>query len=312
MFLKHLINPKPSIIVFFIVFCIVFAFLPLIQFDFSVLFFHSYFPPLFVFLLALIAPFFLSTGLNNIVYEKNIIRKDNLVIGVIYILISSPFLSTVEAWGASFLLLFLFGFLVESYQKDLPFSQFYNASIILGCLTFFFPNLICLILILFIWGINYSNLNWRIIVTVFLGLLTPYCFYFVFLFITKTPFLFPNFFDFSLINFSYIEGLHFSKTIWLAILLLVTLFSFFELFVWLYKKSIKSRRTFITIIWFFIITILIAIYSSWEYFSFSLLPLAIIIGNYFVYTNKKGFANILFLLLVISSFYYKYMIHFNV
>ena len=67
-----------------------------------------------------------------------------------------------------------------------------------------------------------------------------------------------------------------------------------------------------TIIWFFIISIIIAAYSNWEYFYFTKIPLAIIISNYFVYTKSRRIANILFSLLVISSFYYKYMIVFNV
>jgi len=312
MFLKPLIHPKPSIILFFIVFCVLVVVSPLIQFEIAEVFNHSYLHPIIVFLLALVVPFFLSTGLNNIIYEKNIIRKDNLVIGVVFILISSPFINTVEVWISSFLLLFVFDFLVESYQKDLPFSQFYNASIILGALIFVYPNLIWLILLLIISGINYSNLSWRIIFTILLGLITPYLFCFVFVFVTEIPFVMPKWFSLSPVSFSIIQEIHLSIIIWLAILLLVVLFSFFELFMWLYKKSIKSRKTFMTIIWFFIISILIAVYSGWEYFYFSLLPLAIIIGNYFVYTKKRKIANILFFMLIISSFYYRYMIAFNV
>jgi hypothetical protein len=37
-------------------------------------------------------------------------------------------------------------------------------------------------------------------------------------------------------------------------------------------------------------------------------PLCIIIGNYFTYTKNRKVANLLFLLLVLSSFYYKYWI----
>ena len=312
MFLKHLINPKPSIILFFIIFCVLFGLLPLIQFRIDTVFTHSYLHPLIVLLMGISIPFFLSMGLNNIIYEKNIIRKENLVIGFVFILITSPFINTVEVWISSFLLLFLFNFLLESYQKDLPFSQFYNASIILGVTTFICPNLICLILLLVISGINYNNLNWRIIVIILLGGVTPYLFYFVFLFITDSPFIFPKILDFNQITFLVIDGAHLSKIVWIIILLLVVVFSFFELFTWLYKKSIRSRRTFMTIIWFFIISIIIAAYSNWEYFYFTKIPLAIIISNYFVYTKSRRIANILFSLLVISSFYYKYMIVFNV
>ena len=312
MFLKHLINPKPSIILLFFVFCFVFTVFPLLESDLSILFKHLHLSPLAILFSAIIIPFFLSTGLNNLIYEKNIIRKDNLVVGVIFILISCSFVNNISAWVSAFLMLFLFNFLLESYQKDIPFSQFYNASIILSTLTFIYPNLIYLTFLFIVSGINYSNLNWRIIFTILLGLITPYFFYFVFVFVTGITFVMPKFFNFSQISFSRIQEAHLSKQIWLTILLLVVLVSFFELFTWLYKKSIKSRKSFITIIWFFIISTLIAFYSGTEYFYFSLIPLAIIIANYFVYTKKRKIANLLFLLLVISSFYYKYMIVFNV
>ena len=311
MLLKTLINPKPSIILFFSVFCILFVFIPVIQFETTTIFNHSNLHPLIVLLIAIAAPFFLSTGLNNIIYEKNVIRKENIVISYVFILISSPFVNIVEAWVSSFALLFLFNFLIDSYQKDLPFSQFYNASIILGGLSFVYSNLIFLALLLIISGINYSNLNWRIIITILFGLLTPYLFYFVFVFLTETDFQIPTF-NLLQINLSIGETLHISKKIWIGILSVIILVSFIELFMWLYKKSIKSRRTFMTIIWFFVITLLIALYSNWEYFYFTLIPLSIIIGNYFVYTKNRLLANSLFLLLIISSLYYKYMIGFNV
>tara|TARA_B100000427_G_scaffold327683_1_gene338996 strand:- start:190 stop:1128 length:939 start_codon:yes stop_codon:yes gene_type:complete len=312
MFLKHLINPKPSIMIFFIIFCLLFAISPLVNLELSLIFRHNYLTPLIVFFLALIAPILLSIGLNNIVYENNIIRKENLVIGCVFILISCTFVNVVEAWIASFFLLFIFNFLVKSYQKDLPFSQFYNASFLLGVITFIYPNFIFLLFLLIISSINYSNLNWRIIITIFLGLGTPYFFYFVFVFLTDKTYLPFIGFDVAPISILAIYNAHLSKIIWLVVLLIVTLFSFFEIFIWLYKKSIKSRRTFMTIIWFFIITILVAIYSGSQYFYFSFLPLAIIIGNYFVYTKRRLIANSLFFLLLISSFYYRYMIVFNV
>ena len=76
MFLKHLINPKPTIILFFVVFCVVFISIPLINYDFNTIFINSNTPSYLVFFLGLTLPFFQGLGLNNLVYEKNIIRKD--------------------------------------------------------------------------------------------------------------------------------------------------------------------------------------------------------------------------------------------
>lgn len=311
MILKHLINPKPSIILFFIFFCVLFVVIPTINSDINTLFRHSNLNSFIVVFLAISAPFLISMGLNNIIYEKNIIRKENIVIGVVFVLLGAPFVNTVEAWLASFFLLFLFNYLVESYQKELPFSQFFNASMILGGATFLFPNLIFLVLLLIVSGVNYSNINLRIVIIIFLGLLTPYLFYFVFRYLLDLPVIFPKKIEIIVFNISVLSELDFSEIIWLVILTLVVFVSFVELFGWLYKKSIKSRRTFMTILWQVIIGFSIAIFSGREYFYFSLIPLAIIIGNYFVYTKKRKLANILFILFLISSIYYKYMIAFN-
>ena len=311
MFLKHLISPKPSIIFVFIFFCFIFGIFPAINGNLLSIYSLSYFHPIVLLILGLLIPFFLSLGLNNIIYEKNIIRKENLVIGFVFILITCPFVNTFEVWISSFLLLFLFNFLLESYQKELPFSQFFNSSLLLGVVTFIFPNLILLILILIISGINYSNISLRVVLIILLGFVIPYIFYFVFTFMTDNLFVLPALCNFSQMSLSIVKDFHLSKIIWLLVLVLVALFSFHELFNWLYKKSIKSRRTFMTIIWFFFITILIAVFSSWEYFYFAALPLSVIISNYFVYAKKRKIAGILFSVLIISSFYYKYMIVLN-
>lgn len=312
MFLKHLINPKPSTLIFFIGFCILFACLPLLQFDVESVFMNMKINSWIILPLSIALPFFISMGLNNMIYEKNIIRKENLLISFIFILTSCSFTNTLQAWVGAFLLLFLFNYLLDSYQKELPFSQFYNASFLLAILTFIFPNSIYLIFIIVIAGINYSNLNFRIIITIILGLITPYLFYFIFSYISNIAFLMPQFFDFSQIKLSTVNYWHLSKKIWVATVIIILLFSFIEIFKWLYKKSIKSRRTFMTIIWFLIFSTIIALHSSWQYFYFTLIPISIIMGNYFVYTKNRKIANILFLLLVISSFYYKYMIALNV
>ncbi len=311
MLLKHLINPKPTIMLFFIVFCVIFSAPFLKNTPQNVFLGFLNLPFYIIFILTLIAPFLLGLGLNNLIYERNIIRKDNLVIGFVFVLISSAFNTNLNLLFSAFLMLFFFSFLLGSYQKEMPFSQLYNASFLLSIITFIYPNLIFLYLLLIINGINYNNLSWRIFFIILLGGGTPYLFFFTINFLTDTPFLLPNFFNFSKINFTYLSNLYIEKTS-LIITIIILLFSFFELFTWLYKKSIKSRRTFMTIIWFFIISTGIALYSGNEYFYFSLIPLSIIISNYFIYTKNRKIANTLFFLLIISSFFYKYLIGYYV
>ena len=128
MLLKHLINPKPKIIVFFIVFCIVFISIPLLNNDVSILFSHSFWPSYLVFILGLGITFFHALGLNNLVYEKNIIKKDNLVLGFVYVSLCAPFYNSVNTWLISFILLFYINYLFDNYQKDYPLSEIFNAT----------------------------------------------------------------------------------------------------------------------------------------------------------------------------------------
>jgi len=308
MFLRHLITPNPSILLIFGFFCLIFVSIPLIKFDLEVVFFHTIFPSLIVCLLSLIAPFFLSIGLNNLVYEKNIIKKENILIGWVFILISAPFINNVEVWITSFAVLFMTKLLFSSYQKDLPFSYLFNASFIIALASFFFPNLIILLLLLLINAINYSHFSWRILLIIILGFITPYLLIFIFSFLTNVTIKKPDFFNLNTISFLKINSMHSSKKIWLFVLAIIMVFSFKEIFSWLYKKSIKSRKTFKTLIWFFLITAIISVLYGLEYLYFSILPLSVIIANYFVYSKKRRLANVLFCLFLITSLYYRYLI----
>ena len=308
MFLKHLINPRPTIILFFIVFCILFICLPLLNSSFELIFSHHWVSPVFMFLIGLLLPVFNALGINNLVYEKNIIRKDNLVLGFVFILICTPFVNTVTEWIISFFLLFFLNSIIETYQKEYPFSQVFNAGIIVSIFSFIFPNLLFLMLLIVISGIYYSNLNWRNVCISCIGIAVPYFFYFVYTFLFDRAFIFPTFETLQLISFTDIDDLKIPKLIWLSILLIISLLSFIELFQWLYKKSIISRKSFLIILFYLIFSLLLIAFGGLKSWYFLMTPLCVIIGNYFIYTKNRKIGNFLFLLFIISSFYCRYSV----
>lgn len=310
MFLKHLINPNPSILLFFGFFSLIFVAIPLINFDIHVVFDHFYFPPIIVFFLSLVAPFFLSVGLNNLIYQKNILKKENILIGWVFVLLSAPITNNVKLWLPLFALLFMTKFLFSSYQKDRPFSQLYNASFILGIASFFYPSLAILLFLLVINTINYSNFSIRILIIVLLGFATPFLLSIIFSFLTNIDVPMPETSNLDRFDFSQFHHLHLSKLSWLIVLMIILLLSFNELFTWLYKKSIKSRKTFKTLIWFFFILIIISMFFGLEYLFFLLFPLSVIISNYFIYSKKRTLANVLFALLLVTSLSYRFWIVF--
>ena len=308
MFLKHLINPRPTIILFFIVFCILFICLPLLNSPFAIVFSHQWVSPFFVFLFGLLLPAFNALGINNLVYEKNIIRKENLVLGFVFLLLCTPFVNTVLEWIISFFLLFFINSILETYQKEYPLAQVFNSGIIVSVFSFIFPNLLFFMLLIVISGIHYSNLNWRSLCISFIGISVPYFFYFVYTFLFDKAFIFPTFETLQLISFPDINDLKIPKLIWLSILLIICLLSFIELFQWLYKKSIRSRKSFLIIFFYFAFSILLIIFGGLKSWYFLMTPLCVIIGNYFTYTNNKKIGNFLFLLFIISSFYCRYSV----
>ena len=308
MFLKHLINPRPTIILFFIIFCILFICLPLLNFPFELVFSHQWASPVFVCLLGFLIPAFNALGINNLIYEKNIIRKENLVLGFVFLLLCTPFVNTVSEWITSFFLLFFLNSILETYQKEHPFSHVFNAGVILSVFSFIFPNLLFLMLLILISGINYSNLNWRSLFISCIGIIVPYFFYFTYAYLFDKTFILPTFETLKIIKFHYLNDLNISKLIWLSILLLISFLSFIELFRWLYKKSIRSRKSFVIILFYFTLIMLLTIFGGLKSWYFLMTPLSVIIGNYFTYTQNKKIGNYLFLLFIISSLYCRYSV----
>jgi len=308
MILKQLINPKPTIIIFFIAFCFSFLCIPLFYHDIQNVFSHDWMSPYLIFLVGLIIPSLHALGLNNLIYEKNIIKKDNLVLGFVYILFCTPFFNTVNAWFISFFLLFFMNYLFESYQKDYPLSQIFNASFILSVLSFFKPTIIILAPLIIVSGINFENISWRSLFVIAIGGLLPYLFYFMVARIFDFVFIIPNFDNFQILSIPDYTEWPAIKKLWISISLIIILFSIVELFKWLYKKSIRSRKSFIIILFYLLLTLLFALYGGYKSYYYLLTPLSIIIANYFTYTKKQTIANILFLFLIASSIAYRCLI----
>jgi len=308
MFLKHLINPKPKIILFFIVFCIIFSCLPLLQYPIEKVFHHEWASPIIVLLLGAIIPSFHALGINNLIYEKSIIRKENLVLGFVYLLLCTPFTNTVKEWFLSFFLLFFLNYIFDSYQKEYPFSQIFNSIFVLSLLSLIFPSSLYFAIIIIISGIYYNNLSWRSLSVGLIGFIIPYFFYFLYTILFNKTFFFPQFLKLELIDLTNISPVGLPKLIWICTFIIISLLAFIEFFNWLYKKSIRARKSLLVAFFYFLIIFILLLLGGLDSWYFLMTPLCIIIGNYFTYTKNRKLANALFLLLALSSFYYRYWI----
>ena len=306
--LNELRKGSPQIIVFFIFFSIVFlAAPPLISNSFFNSEEKSYL--IFIFIATAFLPILHAIILNNLIYDKDIIRKHNFILAPVFILCSTFFFKASEFWIYSILLLFFFNFLLSSYQNRYPFSAFFNSGFIIGGLSIFYANIIFYYPLIVIVGIVFENLSWRVFVASILGVITPFLFYFFWVFCTETPFLLTEFLMEDGFWFSILErNWNFSELISVLLIGIIFFLSVVELFNWLYKKSIRSRKSFIIILFYIILTMIIVVLNGSNKDSAYLLvtPISVLFTNYFIYCKKKRLIDFLFLCLLISSVYYRY------
>jgi len=303
MFLKNFKKTSPFSIVFFIIFSVVFCLIPILNNAINQTYYHSFFSSITVFFLSFFLPIFQSIGLNNLTYEKDVIKKNNLVLAPIFLLLGTPFISNLDGWIISFVLLFYLNTLFSAYQKDRPFSQCFNANFFLGSIGVFYSEILLLFPLIIVILLTFSNFSLRSFIISLMGLLIPLLFYKTYTYLYGIEFSldFPMY-SFSLPIIPSIKAMSYAEIIWYSILILIILFSFMELFFWLYKKSIRSRKSYVIILSYLLILIFIDVNDSYYLF---LSPIAIITANFFVYSKRPLLTEILFFLFIVSSIFYR-------
>lgn len=306
MILKSLKNSHSYLIILFLLFSILFFIPSFFTSQFQDI--ENKFPFYSILLLVIsaILTFFHSIGLNNLIYDKDIIKKPNFVLAFVFLLLNTTFVTNHKMMLISFVLLFFLNFLLQLYKQKQPFSIVFNAGILLSILSFYLPNILLLFPIILISTLIFRNINWRINTISILSLFVPYLFLWSYQIFTETELYFPVFeFNFKLFNFS-IEELELHQKIWFSVLSLVSLLSFFEIFRWMYKKSIRSRESFTIIILYFLFSVFIFLFSGKEESVILIVtPLSVIIGNYFVYHIKIRWSEFIFFLFLFSSIFYR-------
>jgi len=306
MILKSLKNSHSYLIILFLLFSILFFIPSFFTSQFQNI--ENKFPFYSILLLVIsaILTFFHSIGLNNLIYDKDIIKKPNFVLAFVFLLLNTTFVTNHKMMLISFVLLFFLNFLLQLYKQKQPFSIVFNAGILLSILSFYLPNILLLFPIILISTLIFRNINWRINTISILSLFVPYFFLWSYQIFTETELYFPVFeFNFKLFNFS-IEELGLHQKIWFSVLSLVSLLSFFEIFRWMYKKSIRSRESFTIIILYFLFSVFIFLFSGKEESVILIVtPLSVIIGNYFVYHIKIRWSEFIFFLFLFSSIFYR-------
>jgi len=250
-----------------------------------------------VFILNCVFLLFISIGFNNMIYEKGVIKKNNITTAIVFLTIH-PFLYDFKLLLIGVIFLFFLEKIIEIILNEKIDNQiFYSAffvSIISVFNIYFLLYSIVPFCILFLFKNNLS----RYLVIYLIGALIPF---FVLLFLKIL-------FEIDLRNqFNFNENIKIESFQFKYIIpvLVASLFSFIEIFNWINKKSIRSRKVFYVIIVIAIITILFFIFNVISYDYFVLLfsfPLSLFLSNYYLYSKRILIKHFLFFIFIFGMF----------
>lgn len=260
----------------------------------------------FIAFLLVIAEAFL---LNYIVTRNEVITKQSYLPALFYIVFMSnnnSMLMLHPPLLANLFLLLALNKLLNSYRKDIAFSQAFDAGMFVSIASlFYFPCIIFLPLL----GIGLIILRpfiWREWVISFIGVVIPYLFVIAYYFYNDTlNYLWYDKFFFPILGEK--PGLNFPKAFYfmLGIASLIILFSLGKILGALNSGAQKSKKGVLLLIWFFILSglsLFIAPEISTKYFGLMAVPSSVFCAYYFVNIKKQWWAELLFLLLLASVF----------
>jgi hypothetical protein len=267
-------------------------------------------PIIFNFIIILLICFLLihTNSLFSLIKERTFLPAYIFL----FISLSIPSLHSIEpVMLAGLFILLAIRSIFVSYDKQLPYSNAFNAGFFTGLASLFYP---ALVFSYFTIPLSFSELkgkiSWREYAASFIGLLLPllYLFIFYFMFGKTENFLlhFTQLFIKTDISFLFQLPviIYFSFTLLLVLIASIFIMRDFEF------RKISTRRYYKILFYFFSSSALLIILPSvsFEIMILMCLPSTYLISNYFTSTRRKFWAEVFFSLLAISSFIIQYLV----
>ena len=298
MIIEKLINSKTQTVIFFFIVSIIYLLLPLLKlFELN-----SETIKIFNLIFSSATLFFSSLYLTNIIFEKSIIKKNNIVVPIVFLALCVPLVNFNFLMIGNLILLISLNEVFNLYQKTNPFTNLFNCSFAISACMLIFNYYFGLFYIIVPFSLYiFGNNSWRSYFVSIIGLLCPIIlFYFL-----KFNGINLNYENQHGISFLSIHELKY----WIILFFILCFFSTVELIVWINKKSSKSRRCFYVIFLYIIISISIFLFSrDSDFLLFSIAPISIIISNFFIYSRFRFISNLLLITFILNSLYNRFLI----
>jgi len=298
MIIEKLINSKTQTVIFFFIVSIIYLLVPLLKlFELN-----SETIKIFNLIFSSATLFFSSLYLTNIIFEKSIIKKNNIVLPIVFLALCMPLVNFNFLMIGNLILLISLNEVFNLYQKTNPFTNLFNCSFAISACMLIFNYYFGLFYILVPFSLYiFGNNSWRSYFVSIIGLLCPIILFY--------------FLKFNGINLNYEKqhGISFLNIhelkYWIILFFILCFFSTVELVVWINKKSSKSRRCFYVIFLYLIISTSIFLFSrDSDFLLFSIAPISIIISNFFIYSRFRFISNLLLITLILNSLYNRFLI----
>ena len=298
MIIEKLINSKTQTVIFFFIVSIIYLLLPLLKlFELN-----SETIKIFNLIFSSATLFFSSLYLTNIIFEKSIIKKNNIVVPIVFLTLCMPLVNFNFLMIGNLILLISLNEVFNLYQKTNPFTNLFNCSFAISACMLIFNYYFGLFYVLVPFSLYiFGNNSWRSYFVSIIGLLCPIILFY--------------FLKFNGINLNYEKqhGISFLNIhelkYWIILFFILCFFSTVELVVWINKKSSKSRRCFYVIFLYLIISTSIFLFSrDSDFLLFSIAPISIIISNFFIYSRFRFISNLLLITFILNSLYNRFLI----
>ena len=298
MIIEKLINSKTQTVIFFFIVSIIYLLVPLLK----LLELNSETIKIFNLIFSSATLFFSSLYLTNIIFEKSIIKKNNIVLPIVFLALCMPLVNFNFLMIGNLILLISLNEVFNLYQKTNPFTNLFNCSFAISACMLIFNYYFGLFYILVPFSLYiFGNNSWRSYFVSIIGLLCPIILFY--------------FLEFNGINLNYEKqhGISFLNIhelkYWIILFFILCFFSTVELVVWINKKSSKSRRCFYVIFLYLIISTSIFLLSrDSDFLLFSIAPISIIISNFFIYSRFRFISNLLLITFILNSLYNRFLI----
>jgi hypothetical protein len=203
-------------------------------------------------------------------------------------------------------LLFALSKMMNSYRKDIAFSQVFDAGLLISIATLFYFPCIVFFPMIGVALIIFRPFLWREWVISFIGVLVPYIFVITYYFWKGTlDYLFYDKMFYPIISKKVTEDLPGSFYFLLATGWLIVLLAFGSLFKGIEGGSQKTKKSLILMVWYFAfaaLSVFLAPQITTKYFSLLTIPLSVICANYYLKMKKELLGELLFLVFFIAIF----------